>query len=126
MKKTAEQKAICSITNNNYIIMICHCSCLLGISCVHGIELPKIQVKGGRVAHSFFPKNLQGIDCYFFYRKVSGLCSNIRSLQTQNCLISLVMYKKHLSERKLKDHDFKVTQTDTYNLACQLLFKSGS
>lgn len=74
MKKTAEQKAICSITNNNYIIMICHCSCLPGMSCVHGIELPKIQVKGGRVAHSFFPKNLQGIDCYFFYRKVSGLC----------------------------------------------------
>lgn len=74
MKKTAEQKATCSIANNSYIIMVCHCSCLPGISCLHGTELPKIQVKGGKVAHSFFPKNLQGIDCYFFYRKVSGLC----------------------------------------------------
>ena len=115
MKKTAEQKAICSITNNNYIIMICHCSCLPGMSCVHGIELPKIQVKGGRVAHSFFPKNLQGIDCYFFIgRCLDYVCSNIRSFQTQNCLISLVMSKKHLSERKLKDHDFKVTQTELF------------
>ena len=75
MKNSEEQKTICSVTNNNYIIMICLCSCLPGISCVLGIELPKIQVKGGRVALSFFPKNLWGIDCYFFfYRKVSGLC----------------------------------------------------
>lgn len=116
MKKTAEQKATCSIANNSYIIMVCHCSCLPGISCLHGTELPKIQVKGGKVAHSFFPKNLQGIDCYFFFigRCLDYACSNIRSLQTQNCLISLVMSKKHLSERKLKDHDFKVTQTELF------------
>ena len=116
MKNSEEQKTICSVTNNNYIIMICLCSCLPGISCVLGIELPKIQVKGGRVALSFFPKNLWGIDCYFFFirRCLDYACSNIRSLQTQNCLISLVISKKHLPERKLKDRDFKVTQTELF------------